>query len=72
MAKKKNQEPQAVPVLLDRHAFDHLSKEERFLLFVVPAMGAARASRCVTLDVAKVKVIWEEFSNTPTPVNLLD
>ncbi len=67
MAKK------AAPVplpLRDRYAFDHLSKEERFLLFVAGALGSSRAAKCFSLDTEKAEVAWGEFSDEPLPINL--
>lgn len=70
MAQKIKPKEPAPWTLVDRHAFDHLSKEERFLLFVVPAFGTARAAQCFILDTAKAEAVWWEFSESPLPVNL--
>ena len=66
---KKTTKPAAGPPL-DPRAFAHVSKEERFLLFVAPALGTARAARCLTLDVAKAAEVWAEIGGSAMPVNL--
>lgn len=63
-------EPVKSRFLLNRDAYNHLSKEERFLLFVVPALGTSRAAKCFVLDEEKADAVWAEFSRDPTPVNL--
>jgi hypothetical protein len=54
----------------DPHAFDHVSPEERFLLFVAPQMGASKAAKCFRIDGSAVQAEWEKFSKDPLPINL--
>lgn len=68
MSKKTTKGNPARPI--DPGGFDHVSKEERFLLFIAPALGAARAASCFVLDSGRAKDAWREISTERPPVNL--